>query len=163
MSNIIKVDTTDSLRTLLTDVLPYELPLWFSNFTMYQRFSTPDHLNKYKTISGLDFKSETGVYIPLNYLISRGGNKISRSISIMHPVAQLKVCDFYEEYDDLIEYYCTKSKYSLRHPYRKSTKFFGKNQEGSKLADGVESADEERIVSSSYFKYKKYPFLYRFF
>ncbi|MCQ8118399.1 antiviral reverse transcriptase Drt3b [Methylomonas rosea] len=163
MPDIIKVDTNDKLRTLLTDVLPYELPLWFSNFTMYQRFSTPEHTNAYKTISGLNFESETGVYIPLDYLVSRGGSNSSRAISIMHPVAQLKVCDFYNKYDDLIEYYCTKSKYSLRHPYRKSTKFYGKSQEGSKLTDGVESADEERIVSSSYFKYKKYPFLYRFF
>lgn len=163
MPNIIKVDTKNKLRTLLTDVLPYELPLWFSNFTMYQRFSNPAHENAYKAISGLDFNSNTGVYIPLDFLVCRGGNNAPRAISIMHPVAQLKVCDFYNEYDDLIEYHCTKSKYSLRHPYRISTKFYGKTQKGSKLADGVESADEERIVSSSYFKYKKYPFLYRFF
>lgn len=163
MPNIIKVNTNDKLRTLLTDVLPYELPLWFSNFTMYQRFSIKEHASAYKAISGLDFESKTGFYIPLDYLISRGGNNASRAISIMHPVAQLKVCDFYNTYDDLIKYYCTKSKYSLRYPYRKSTKFYGKTQEGSKLTDGVESADEERIVSSSYFKYKKYPFLYRFF
>jgi len=163
MPNIIKVDTSDKLRALLTDVLPYELPLWFSNFTMYQRFSTPAHFNVYKSISGLDFASEAGVYIPLDYLVCRGGKKAPRTISIMHPVAQLKVCDFYHEFDDLIEYHCAKSKHSLRYPYRKSTKFYGKAQEGSKLTDGVESAEEERIVSSSYFKYKKYPFLYRFF
>lgn len=163
MPNIIKVDTNDRLRPLLTDVLPYELPLWFSNFTMYQRFSTSAHATAYKTVSGLDFENDAGVYIPLDYLVCRGGNTSPRAISIMHPVAQLKVCGFYDEYDDLIEYYCTKSKYSLRYPYRKSTKFYGKAHKGSKLAGGVESADEERIVSSSYFKYKKYPFLYRFF
>lgn len=163
MSSIIKVDTTNKLRTLLTDVLPYELPLWFSNFTMYKRFSTSTHFNSYKQVSGLDFDNKSGAYIPLSYFVYRGGNKTPRTISIMHPVAQLKVCDFYHQYDDLVEYYCTKSKYSLRHPYRKSTKFYGKAQEGSKVIDGVESADEERIVSSSYFKYKKYPFLYRFF
>ncbi|MFC7369435.1 antiviral reverse transcriptase Drt3b [Vreelandella zhaodongensis] len=163
MPNIIKVDTNDKLRTLITDVLPYELPLWFSNFTMYQRFSTKAHVNAYRAVSGLDFESQAGFYIPLDYLVSRGGGKTPRTISIMHPVAQLKVCDFYNKYDDLIEYYCTKSKYSLRYPYRKSTKFYGKARKGSKLVDGVESSDEERIVSSSYFKYKKYPFLYRFF
>jgi hypothetical protein len=163
MPDIIKVNTNDKLRTLLTDVLPYELPLWFSNFTMYQRFSTPAHANVYKNISGLDFENKNNFYIPLDYLVSRGGDKAPRAISIMHPAAQLRVCDFYNEYDELIKYYCTKSKYSLRYPYRKSTKFYGKTQEGSKLTDGVESADEERIVSSSYFKYKKYPFLYRFF
>jgi len=163
MSNIIKVDTRDKLRTLLTDVLPYELPLWFSNFSMYQRLKDPLYLNAYKTISGLNFDSLGGVYIPLDYQISRGGNKSPRTISIMHPVAQLKVCDFYNEYDNLIEYSCTKSIFSLRYPYKKSTRFYGKAQRGSHILDGVESSDEERIVSSSYFKYKKYPFLYRFF
>ncbi|KLV44021.1 hypothetical protein SH16_01871 [Aeromonas caviae] len=163
MSNIIKVDTRDKLRTLLTDVLPYELPLWFSNFSMYQRLKDPLYFNAYKTISGLNFDSLGGVYIPLDYQISRGGNKSPRTISIMHPVAQLKVCDFYNEYDNLIEYSCTKSIFSLRYPYKKSTRFYGKAQRGSHILDGVESSDEERIVSSSYFKYKKYPFLYRFF
>ncbi|WP_146137321.1 hypothetical protein [Zobellella taiwanensis] len=150
MSSIIKVDTSDKLRVLLTDVLPYELPLWFSNFTLYQRFKDKRYINSYGEISGLNFQSNGGTYIPLDYYVSRGGNKTPRTISIMHPVAQLSVCDFYNEYDDLIEYYCTKSKFSLRHPYRKSTKFYGKSQEGSKLSDGVESSDEERIVSSSY-------------
>lgn len=163
MPDIVKVDTRDKLRTLITDVLPYELPLWFSNFTMYQRFSTKEHINAYETVSGIEFKSQAGFYIPLDYLVSRGGGKTPRTISIMHPVAQLKVCEFYDQYDDLIEYYCTKSEYSLRYPYRKTTKFYGKSQRGSKLADGVESSEEERIVASSYFKYKKYPFLYRFF
>lgn len=163
MPDIIKVDTNDKLRTLLTDVLPYELPLWFTNFNMYKRFGEPSHLCAYKAVSGLNFQNDFGVYIPLDYLVSRGDSRTSRAVSIMHPVAQLKVCDFYHEYGDLIEYYCTKSKHSLRHPYRKSTRFYGKAQRGSKLVDGVESADEERIVSSSYFKYKKYPFLYRFF
>jgi hypothetical protein len=163
MPDIIKVNINDKLRTLLTDVLPYELPLWFSNFTMYQRFSTPEHAKAYKTISGLKLEDKNGVYIPLDYLVSRGGDKSPRTISIMHPVAQLNVCEFYNDYDELIKYHCGKSKYSLRYPYRKSTTFYGKTQKGSKLVDGVESADEERIVSSSYFKYKKYPFLYRFF
>lgn len=161
MSDPIKVDTKDKYRTLLTDVLPYELPLWFTNFTLYKRLKNDRHLAAYKNISGLS--GEKNRYIPLDYSISRGGNKTPRSISIMHPFAQLKVCDFYNDYNDLIEYYCTRSKFSLRFPYRKSTKFYGKTQEGSKLKDGVESVDEERIVSSSYFKYKKYPFLYRFF
>ena len=163
MSNIVKVNTKDEYRALLTDVLPYELPLWYSNFTMYERFHNNNHRNSYSTVSGLNFKSNTANYIPLDYLVSRGGNKTPRSISIMHPAAQLKVCEFYEEYGDLIEYYCTKSKHSLRHPYRKTTKFYGKNQQSSKVCDGVEAEYEDRIVSSSYFKYKAYPFLYRFF
>jgi hypothetical protein len=68
MSDLVKEDTKKNLklRVLLTDVLPYELPLWFSNFTMYQRFKTPAHINAYKTVSGLNFESKAGVYIPLD-------------------------------------------------------------------------------------------------
>lgn len=166
MSNIIKVDTNDKYRTLLTEVLPYELPLWFNNFNMYQRLKNSNDLDAYSTISGLDYKQHRPIYIPLNYQISRGSNSSLRTISIMHPFAQLKVCDFYEEYDNLIEYYCTKSKHSLRYPYRVTTKFYGKTLKAlknSRFSQGVEGVDEERVVSSSYFKYKKYPFLYRFF
>lgn len=163
MSKIIKVNNKDVYRALLTDVLPYELPLWYSNFTMYKRFNNNEHRNSYCTISGLNFDNNAGYYIPLDYMVSRGGNKTPRSISIMHPAAQLKVCEFYETYGDLIEYYCNKSKHSLRHPYRKTTKFYGKTQQGSKIINGVEAEHEDRIVSSSYFKYKTYPFLYRFF
>lgn len=163
MPNILKVDTNDKLRVLLTDVLPYELPLWFSNYNLYQRFCTVTQLDAYKAISGLNFGNNKANYIPLDYHISRGGSQSSRVISIMHPFAQLKVCDFYQEYENLIEYYCTKSKHSLRHPYQVATKFYGKTQDGTKSLGGVEGIDEERIVSSSYFKYKKYPFLYRFF
>lgn len=163
MPDIIKVDTQDKLRTLLTDVLPYELPLWFTNFNMYLRFTNEAHYKAYEAISGLSFSNKSGVYIPLDYRISRGENRTPRTISIMHPAAQIQVCNFYQEYDDLIEYHANKSKFSLRHPYRKTTQFYGKSTDGSKIIDGVESSDEDRITSSSYFKYKKYPFLYRFF
>lgn len=161
MSNIVKVDIKDKFRILLTDVLPYELPLWFTNYNIYNTLRNSNNFNCYVTISGLQGKSN--ILIPLDYQISRGGSHSPRTISIMHPIAQLKVCDFYDKYDCLIEYFCTKSKHSLRHPYRIATKFYGKVQKGSKSSDGVEGIDEERITSSSYFKYKKYPFLYRFF
>ena len=159
MLNIIKVDPNDKFRTLLTEVLPYELPIWFTNYNLYIRFK--ENLNIYRTVSGLPEGSSK--LIPLNYNISRGDSSSPRTLSIMHPFAQLKVCDFYDQNSILIEYFCTKSQYSLRYPYRISTKFYGKTQKGSKVSHGVESVYEERIVSSSYFKYKKYPFLYRFF
>lgn len=111
MSKIVKVDTKNKFRTLLTDVLPYELPLWFSNFNFYQIINSHSNNNEtilktYKQISGLPDTQNN--YIPLNYQVSRGGNKTLRLLSIMHPLAQLKVCDFYYDYDDLIEYYCTR-------------------------------------------------------
>jgi len=51
MSKIIKVNLNDELRTLLTDVLPYELPLWYTNYPMHYAFT--NHLDIYVEISQL--------------------------------------------------------------------------------------------------------------
>lgn len=162
MSNLISIDTHDKLRTLLTDVLPYELPLWYTNHSMYEAFK--ERMDLYEVVStlGTGFKGGKNNFIPLNYMVSRGGNKY-RDLSIIHPAAQLRVCDFYHEYSDLIEYYCNRSENSLRYPAKKTTKFFGKTQSPEQAVAGVECVNEDRITSSSYFKYKRYSFLYRFF
>lgn len=164
MPNFVKVDTSDKYRTLLTDVLPYELPLWYTNHTMYNAFKLK--LELYTAVSGLktpNAKSITESLIPLDYKIFRGEKKGPRVLSIMHPISQIHVCNFYEKHASLIEYYCTKSKRSLRYPYKVSTKFFGKVNTGNKGDDGIEMVDDDRSTASSYFKYLKYPFLYRFF
>ncbi len=160
MPELIKIDTEDKLRTLLTDVLPYELPLWYTNFSMYKAFK--ERQSVYETISGLRFSKAADNLIPLNYAVSRGGNKF-RDLSIIHPSAQLRVCNFYHEFSDLIEYYCDKSNQSLRYPVKKTTKFYGKTSADKNDNDGVEALNEDRVTSSSYFKYKRYSFLYRFF
>lgn len=158
MPELINIDIQDKFRTLLTDVLPYELPLWYNNYSMYKAFKTRQEI--YETISGLKEKDRT--FIPLNYAISRGDNKF-RDLTIIHPLAQLKVCNFYHDFSDLIEFYCGKSSHSLRYPVKKTTKFYGKTSVGIKSGEGVETLSEDRIASSSYFKYKQYSFLYRFF
>jgi hypothetical protein len=162
MSDLINVDTQDTLRTLLTDVLPYELPLWYTNYAMYRAFKERVSLYETMSVLGSGFKGSKGNFIPLNYSISRGGNKF-RDLSIIHPAAQLRVCAFYEQFSDLIEYYCNRSSKSLRYPFKKTTKFYGKVIDAEKGVEGVEGISEDRVTSSSYFKYKRYSFLYRFF
>lgn len=167
MSKIIKVNLNDELRTLLTDVLPYELPLWYTNYPMHYAFT--NHLDIYVEISQLSHpvkKKDASTkqnLIPMNYSIFRGENKSPRILSIMHPISQILTCLFYSEHSSLINYYCTKSKKSLRFPFRVSTKFYGKIKEDAKLSTEIEMYEDEPKTSSSYFKYLKYPFLYRFF
>jgi len=162
MSNLVNVDTNDELRTLLTDVLPYELPLWYTNYSMYKTFKRRKKLYETMSVLGAGFKDSKNNFIPLNYSISRGGNKC-RDLSIIHPAAQLRVCSFYEEFSELIEYYCNRSTKSLRYPCKKTTRFHGKVIDAEYGVEGVEGLSEDRITSSSYFKYKRYSFLYRFF
>jgi hypothetical protein len=159
MPELIKIDNQDKLRTLLTDVLPYELPLWYTNYCMYKAFK--ERQTTYEAISGLK-PLKNKIFIPLNYAVSRGDGKF-RDLSIIHPVAQLRVCDFYNDFSDLIEYYCDKSNQSLRYPAKKTTKFYGKTSADKIHSAGVEGLNEDRVTSSSYFKYKKYSFIYRFF
>lgn len=158
---MVKVNKKDKLRTLLTDVLPYELPLWYTNYKMNTAFT--EKLEYYETISGLRSTSRTDDLIAHDYKVFRGETKAPRNLSIVHPFAQLRVCDFYHDYDDLIEYYCGKSKKSLRFPYKKVTKFYGKLNKDEEGRDGVEMVQDDLPTASSYFKYLKYPFLYRFF
>lgn len=160
MQNKIQVDLRDKYRTLLTDVLPYELPLWFHNYNFYNLVKT-NKLGVYRNISGIALKHNT--FIPLSYRISRGESTSPRELSIMHPFAQLKVCDFYHDFDEIIEYFCSKSSHSLRYPYRRARKFYGKSEFDSEKNIKIDVDGHESITASSYFKYKKYAFLYAFF
>lgn len=80
----------------------------------------------------------------------------------MHPEIQLKFCDFYEEYHDLILYYTNLSKQSLRYPTKTVTSFFKAGSKGSS-EQGVEEDDKNYANFISFFKYAKYPFLYKFY
>ncbi|OCG71396.1 hypothetical protein A9G43_04780 [Gilliamella sp. Occ3-1] len=162
MPNIIKIDLSDKYRTLLTDVLPYELPLWYNNYNMYNCLK--NNLSNYMTVSTLKNKISENL-IPFNYKVFRGENKSPRVLSIIHPLSQLHVCDFYEKYATIIEYYCSKSDKSLRYPFKIATSFYGKvNKMGAqKKIDSIEMYEDDPKTASSYFKYLKYPFLYRFF
>lgn len=169
MSNFIKVDQSDKYRALLTDVLPYELPLWYDNYTMYKAIYKS--LKPYVRISRLkdpinDQKCLSEQLIPLDYNVFRGEGRSPRILSIIHPFSQINVCNFYDEYNYLIEYYCSKSSNSLRFPHKIATKFYGKRRVASETVNsvvGVETLEDEPKTASSYFTYLKYPFLYKFF
>ncbi|MDF7666769.1 RNA-directed DNA polymerase [Orbaceae bacterium ESL0727] len=160
MPNIIKIDLSDKYRTLLTDVLPYELPLWYNNYNMYNCLK--NHLNVYTQISNLK-NGTTKKLIPFNYKVFRGENKSPRVLSVIHPLSQLQVCNFYEKYATIIEYYCNKSGKSLRYPFKIATSFYGKVNKTASENNSVEMYEDDPKTASSYFKYLKYPFLYRFF
>lgn len=157
MDKKVKVNTKDKFRVLLTDVLPYEVPLWLSNTNFYQRFSDHPELMTYWILTGLNVKDNDALYSPLNYLINRDDNS-QRTISIMHPVVQIKFCDFYHKYHKLIKQYCTKSKQSLRYPCKIASAACDRPSQTGDDAD-----NQHNLMPASYFSYQKYPFLHSFF
>jgi len=168
-SNKIRVRKTDHLRTMLTDTLPYEVPLLFSNEGFY-KFLTKNGSSKFKDEYQLDiFSREKTVSIPYTYKIRKNSSEF-RSLSVMHPRAQISVANFYKQYDSVMLALCQRSAWTLRAPDSVASHYvekFRAQRPARTRTEGVEEAksgfDEMPRTASSYFAYRKYNFLYKFF
>lgn len=132
-------------RVILSDVLPFEVPITFSNRHFYDfllsckieiegeniaigKNDTPTNqeivkllfgINKEKpfTDSKVNFDERKRDAIPFGYKIVHKENDF-RELAIIHPKNQLAVIGFYDTYRDLILYYSNKSQFSIRRPHR---------------------------------------------
>src|SRR5258705_12329525 len=104
----IKIDKNDVNRVLLTEILPYEVPMLFSNDGLYMLLISKKHTHFFEKIK----KEHYG--IPFNYEIAKSNDKDTRCLSIIHPINQLDFIDFYQKYDSVIIHLCSKSPFSLR-------------------------------------------------
>ena len=152
------VDLSDKYRPLLTDVLPYETTLIFSNDGFHSLIkdlsSNKQIFEKLNSIIDKIKKENNFFFIPYSFSIIRKDTK-KRKLSLPHPLSQLDLCELYEEYSDYIIYLCTKSNFSLRYPSAISNKFYKK---------GCLSEDDDDIITASnYFKYSNYRLLYKFY
>lgn len=179
-------------RVVLSDVLPYELPITFSNryfyrFLVKNRIEVDIDADKGKVnnrdgmseaeqlvmhlLLGMDptdntnKKAASGT-IPFSYRVLHKEGKY-RELTIVHPAEQIKMVEFYEKYSSLMLYYCQQSRFSLRHPSAKACYFYYRDRLHSKLigkrSDKVELFMNEYENLRTYFSYKKYPQLYRFY
>lgn len=144
-------------RVLLSDVLPYELPVIFTNRYFYRylvsngvkfddnELSWKDGINRDAlTVLSLIFspyltndlttladnRAEIkggAVSIPFLYKIQHKPHRFRR-LALIHPVNQIEVVSFYEKYKSLILYYCGQDEFSLRHPERVACYFYYKDR-----------------------------------
>lgn len=145
-------------RVLLSDVLPYELPVIFTNRYFYRylvsneiRFdgaelSWKNNIDK-GALAILDFifspYSSKDLTCLLNNKYQFNDNKIVgipflykikhkphklRRLALIHPVNQIEIVSFYEKYKSLILYYCGQDEFSLRHPERVACYFYYKDR-----------------------------------
>lgn len=164
MSKYIKLIKNDFNRVILTDVLPYELPFIFTNEGFY-------HSLKNSIIKNSHFLSTIFYSFddkkPFEYLIKK--DKFSdRKLYLIHPSNQIQFTELYKKYSPLITHLCSRSTFTLRAANSIASLYYEKNSNKphDKYKDeGVEGDIEESSpkYASSFFKYKKYDFLYKFY
>lgn len=181
-------------RVLLSDILPYEIPITFSNRHFYdfvikknvkidgEKISAPNadaidqeiikllfgiRNSKSFTNGKINFEKENRDSIPFSYKIAHKINDY-RELCIVHPKNQLCMVDFYNQYKELILYYCNISPYSIRKPYRVAKYTYHNDKlHFEKLADTtdeiIEVNDKEYENLKTFFVYKKYSNIHKFY
>ena len=164
MAEEIKINKHDYYRVVLTEVQPYELPFIITNEGFYANLKLLKNQYFFDTLFG--DMSETR---PFDFKITKTHDSF-RKLSLIHPFGQSKFISFYRNYNSLIKSKCNESKYSLRYPVDIALFYYESKNEviDSNLKDeGVDlhsvSNAEVPAYASSFFTYKKYNFLYKFY
>ncbi len=188
-------------RVVFSDVLPYELPITFTNRFFY-RFLVKNEVeyeihplamstNRLRWKKGMsigarqvlailfgieskkvmdkdviDTKVSNESTIPFTYRIMHKRGKY-RELAVIHPADQIKMVSFYEKYKSLILYYCQQSRFSLRHPHAVACYFYYRDRLHHTLlgrrSDDLELYFNEYENLKTYFSYKRYTQIYRFY
>jgi len=164
----------DYARVLVTETLPYETPVIFSNDGLYEQIKNLPQISttRQNLISSLVFGTGEGDYskptIPYIYKIKKDTHEYRR-LAIIHPRSQWMIKEFYQKFENLIIYYCTKSPASIRFPYKIASVFYIKSnlqllhkyKESGKVS--VALVDNLTKHSPSYYAYKWHNRLYKFY
>lgn len=190
-------------RSVLTDMLPFEVPPTFSNRGFYRFLrdncveidrgkllwicenesldrairllfgiandaivsSEPvSEWGKKKTRRSVPIgKCEFGT-VPFNFRVAHQLD--GRTLSVVHPRNQVAVSSFYATHSALIIYHTSISDFSIRHPVAVARHAYFKDKLHEERMDstgGPEEEDREYEQLGSYFVYRKYRNIHRFF
>ncbi len=180
-------------RVILSDVLPYEIPVTYSNRHFYD-FLTKNKIElKNHTInwevsdptlneiirlifdipgpiisnhSILD-KGKGLKTIPFNYKISHKQNDF-RQLTVIHPKNQLALVEFYENNKQLILHHCKLSPFSIRRAEKIAKFIFHKDKTHkenlAENSDGIlEEENKEYESLKTFFVYKNYSNIHKFY
>ena len=168
-------------RVILSDILPYEMPLMVSNRHFYKflvenkvKINSSNQIDSLlvghqrKIIDLMFGQSISRATIPFVYGIAHKENDL-RELSIIHPVHQLRMIAFYEKYKDLIIYYCGISSFSIRKPCKVARSYYYKDKTHNEKYDQkeqqrlVEQYSKEYETLKTYFVYKDYSNIHQFY
>lgn len=167
-------------RVILSDILPFEMPLMVSNrhfyrFLVENKIRLDDNCNLIPgnracphilpLLFGTKYRRST---IPFTYSIAHKENDL-RELAVIHPMHQLRMIAFYEKYKELILYYCAKSNFSIRRPCRIAKAFYYKDRTHIENIDKKESQrlieqyGKEYETLKTFFVYKDYSNIHQFY
>lgn len=165
-------DLNNKFRVLLTEVLPYELPLVLNNEAFYENMQDASLYDLFVGVFGKTVKKNSWT-IPFDYTIRRVGGEKSRKLSLIHPLTQLDCVDHYEKYDEYMLSLCSHSPFSIRYISKKAKCVFPFVEEVEAGNDAVENDEGRNVLEidnneiekhyRSYFSYRKYDLAYKFF
>lgn len=170
----IKINKDDKSRVLLTELLPYEVPMLFSNEGFYSIVSNKKYHTFFDKVDELSnaSKDKNGrrYGIPFNYEIIKNIDGDTRTLSIIHPYCQLYFIELYEKYDSLMLHLCSKSPFSLRRITKVAKFYYSPDfvfaedpHKNAELEVEPEILDEETKYIKSYFTYKPIDLIYKFY
>lgn len=165
------INLNNKYRVLLTETLPYELPLTLNNDGFYENMQKENLRDTFvEVFNGI--ASEKTFTIPFDYNVRRFNGEKSRKLSLIHPITQLAIVEFYEKYNGYLLKLCEKSPFSIRYIADKARTIFPE-ENGNTEGNEQDINDEERHIElkdleierlyRSYFTYKRYDLLYKFF
>lgn len=173
MSKINRIKRSDYNRILITETLPYETPIIFSNEGLYSRvmsFEAEDDIQKTflnALVLSVGVPRDARTTVPYHYKIRKSSTEFRR-LALLHPRSQWKVKCFYEKYEKLILHYCSLSPASIRAPNSIAGSFYNKSswENVNKYRNGnvaLTAVDRYAKHTPSYFAYRGYDRLYKFF
>ncbi|MEF8704239.1 MAG: antiviral reverse transcriptase Drt3b [Candidatus Accumulibacter sp. UW26] len=168
----ILIKRNDYNRVLLTETLPFETPIIFSNDGLYEQVNSLEQASDIqKTIIQElvlgEGQSKIPSTVPYRYKIRKNTQEYRR-LSLLHPYSQWKIRKFYEKYEQLILHYCSVSPASIRTPRQVAGSYYHMStwENINKYKNGSVAIDKlDRYVkhTPSYFSYHGYDRLYKFF
>lgn len=155
-------------RPLLTDTLPYEVPVIFSNDRFYSSLVGEIRSATVKSEFDKLLKTSASATRPYAYSIQKDG--VGRTdLGIIHPLTQLRIASFYDQYAQSILECCGRSNFSIRRPAR-IARTHSLNplraQPTHKIGiPHIQPEDGEIDISriASYFSYSRYNLLFKFY
>lgn len=152
-------------RVLLTEVLPYEVPILLTNEGFYSRSG----VRKDDALLEAILKSDKET-VPFTYKIVKNASSY-RTLHLIHPSNQQDFVSFYKTYNSLMCGLTARSEFSLRAPSEVAAWYYEPDnslRDNSIKDEGAESNIDDAMAvqfkyASSFFLYKKYSFLYKFY